>query len=138
MTPSQFVTLDAMPLTRNGKLDRKALLPPDAIVASVPRESDGRPATPDEEALCEIWRQVLALERVGIHDDIFELGGDSVHIFRIAARARQAGLQVEPSQIFEHRTIAEVLKRLASVVVAPPGADEHGLKSGNTQNGRVP
>jgi 4'-phosphopantetheinyl transferase len=88
MTPSQFVALEAMPLTRNGKLDRKALPLPAAVGEVAPRESYAGPATPDEEALCEIWRQVLALERVGIDDDIFELGGDSVHIFRIAARAR--------------------------------------------------
>ena len=111
MIPAAFVVLDELPLTPNGKVDRKALPAPDAATFSQDRTYD--PPTNDQEVtLAAIWSKVLRLDRVGINDDIFELGGDSLLIFQIVTRALQAGLGVKPKQIFEHRTISAVVKAL--------------------------
>ncbi|QRN94792.1 non-ribosomal peptide synthase/polyketide synthase [Archangium violaceum] len=111
MVPSAFVTLEALPLTSNGKVDRKALPAPDASNLSGAREYVA-PRSPVEQTLADVWAQVLRLPRVGIHDNFFELGGDSIISLQIIARARQAGLSLSARQLFQHQTIAE----LASVV----------------------
>src|SRR5436853_363640 len=95
MVPTAFVVLDSLPLTPNGKVDRRALPAPDADTA------DGgdrfvAPRTPVEQALAEIWAQVLGREHVGIHTDFFELGGDSILSIQIVARANQVGLRFIP------------------------------------------
>ncbi len=105
MIPAAFVTLAALPLTPNGKLDRRALPAPDAAAATARREHTA-PRTPEEEKLAGIWSSVLRVERVGIHDNLFDLGADSLLVFQIATRARQAGLAVSPKLLFQHRTIA--------------------------------
>ncbi|HEX4494607.1 MAG TPA: amino acid adenylation domain-containing protein [Thermoanaerobaculia bacterium] len=106
MVPAAFVTLEALPLTANGKVDRKALPAPDQpgardYVASRTRE---------EEILATVWAQVLRLPRVGVDDNFFELGGDSILSVQIAARARQAGLLLTTRQVFEHQTVAELAR----------------------------
>jgi amino acid adenylation domain-containing protein/non-ribosomal peptide synthase protein (TIGR01720 family) len=105
MVPAVFVLLDALPLTANGKIDRRALPVPD------PARSDQAaafvsPRTPAEQVLAEIWAQVLGVDRVGIHDNFFTLGGDSILSIQIIARANQRGLQITTKQLFEHQTIA--------------------------------
>ncbi|MEI2579469.1 non-ribosomal peptide synthetase [Scytonema sp. PRP1] len=106
MIPSAFVILEALPLTPNGKVNRRALPAPDL------REglelSFVAPRTPEEEILAQIWSQVLRVEQVGIHDNFFELGGDSILTIQIITRARQAGLELTPKQLFTHQTIAEL------------------------------
>lgn len=67
-------------------------------------------ATPEEERLAAIWAEVLGLERVGIHDNFLELGGDSMLAIRVAAKAKQAGLRVTPKQLFKHQTVAELVQ----------------------------
>jgi amino acid adenylation domain-containing protein len=109
MVPSLFVMLDALPLTPNGKVDRKALPVPDVETSSAERNFVA-PRTPHEKVLADVWSKVLHLDEVGIHDNIFELGGDSLLIFQISTRANQAGLRLTPRQIFQHRTIAELSK----------------------------
>jgi amino acid adenylation domain-containing protein/non-ribosomal peptide synthase protein (TIGR01720 family) len=107
MVPANFVMMDALPLTSNGKVDRRALPAPD----SVGRGSEGFFAAPRsrvEKVLARIWAEVLTLERVGIHENFFELGGDSILSIQVIARANQAGLQLTPRQIFQHQTIAEL------------------------------
>jgi amino acid adenylation domain-containing protein/non-ribosomal peptide synthase protein (TIGR01720 family) len=104
MAPSTIVMLEALPLTANGKVDRKALPAPDQ--AKSEREYVA-PRTPTEELLANIWAQVLGVEKVGIHDNFFSvLGGDSILSIQIIARANQAGLRLAPKNIFEHQTIA--------------------------------
>ncbi|HEY3571702.1 MAG TPA: amino acid adenylation domain-containing protein [Thermoanaerobaculia bacterium] len=103
MVPSAFVKLASLPLTTNGKVDRKALPEPEEAGAD---ESYVAPRTREEEILAEVWAQVLRLPRVGVEDNFFELGGDSILSVQIAARARQAGLHITVRQIFEHQTIA--------------------------------
>jgi amino acid adenylation domain-containing protein len=117
MVPSAFISLPTFPLTANGKIDRRALPVPDWA----PRADSASyvaPRTPQEETLAKIWAEVLHLERVGIEDNIFELGADSLHVFQIAARANQAGIDVRPRQILQYRNIAAVLADLATSVPA--------------------
>ncbi|HEX7331308.1 MAG TPA: amino acid adenylation domain-containing protein [Pyrinomonadaceae bacterium] len=107
MIPSVFVGLEEMPLTVSGKIDRQAL-----VALGVKEETAGdtyeTPRTAIEESLVEIWKQVLGVQRVGIHDNFFELGGDSILSIQIVARANQVGLRLTAKQIFEYQTVAEL------------------------------
>jgi amino acid adenylation domain-containing protein/non-ribosomal peptide synthase protein (TIGR01720 family) len=107
MVPAAFVTLGALPLTENGKIDRRALPAPDG---GRPDLEDGfvAPATAVEQALARIWAAVLRVPAVGVHDNFFEIGGDSILSIQIVARAQQEGLRLTPRQIFQHPTIAEL------------------------------
>jgi len=125
MVPSMFVVLDAMPLTANGKIDRKALPAPDAINGAGD-PGGGEPENATQASLAAIWREVLGRERVGIHDNLFELGGDSILVIQIVSRARSAGIKLVPNQLFEHQTIA-ALSQVATVA-APAAADEGPLE----------
>jgi amino acid adenylation domain-containing protein len=124
MLPSAVVRLDAMPLTPNGKIDRKALPAPEMGRAARQREYVA-PRTEQEKTLSAIWAEVLHLERVGIQDNLFELGADSLHIFQIVARAGKVGMKIPPALILKHRTIAAVLAQFesgpASSAKAAPG-----------------
>jgi amino acid adenylation domain-containing protein len=108
MIPAFFEVLEALPRTPNGKINRKALPAPKTQV-TLPNRPYVAPRNPTELKLAEIWAEVLGRDRVGIEDNIFEIGGDSLLIFRIAARASEAGLPISIRQFFLHRTIAEVL-----------------------------
>src|SRR5262245_2574453 len=66
------------------------------------------PRTPTEQTLCALWSQVLGLERLGVHDNFFTLGGDSILAVQVIARARDAGLRLLPTHLFEHQTVAEL------------------------------
>jgi amino acid adenylation domain-containing protein len=107
MVPAAFVLLASLPLTANGKLDRDALPPPEA---ARPDLADGyvAPRTPTEAKLADIWARVLGIEDVGVHDNFFDLGGDSILGMQVVARARQAGLEISASHLFQHDTIAEL------------------------------
>ncbi len=126
MTPAAFVTLDALPLTENGKLDRRALPAPDAARPEL-EEAFVAPRNAREQTLAEIWARTLGLERVGVHDNFFELGGDSILSIQIIARANQAGLRLTPKQVFQCQTIAELA---AAAVAAPAIEAEQGLITG--------
>jgi len=123
MVPAAFVALDALPLTANGKVDRKALPAPEP-----PSVAEGyvAPRTREEEILATVWAQVLRLPRVGMDDNFFELGGDSILSVQIAARARQAGLLLTTRQVFEHQTVAG-LARHAKVQERPTEFPKAGL-----------
>jgi amino acid adenylation domain-containing protein/non-ribosomal peptide synthase protein (TIGR01720 family)/FkbM family methyltransferase len=105
MVPKAYVMLERLPLTPNGKIDLQKL----------PSFEEARPGTAAryagprndvERKLCDIWANVLGLDRVGIHDNFFALGGDSILSIQIIARANQAGLHLTPMQLFQHRTVA--------------------------------
>lgn len=121
MLPSAVVRMDAMPLTPNGKIDRKALPAPDTGRTARQREFVA-PRTDQERTLSAIWAEVLHLERVGIEDNLFELGADSLHIFQIVARAGKVGMRIPPALILKHRTIAAVLAQLDSGAASPAKA----------------
>lgn len=112
MAPAAYVTLDTMPLTPNGKIDRAALPAPDWS-KNQEKLAYQPPRTPEEEKMAAIWAEVLRLQRVGINDNLFELGADSLHVFQIAARANKAGIAVTPRQILQFRTIAAIFDQLA-------------------------
>jgi amino acid adenylation domain-containing protein len=113
MVPAVFVTMEELPLTPNGKVDRKALPAPDASILTQDRVYDP-PTNEQEAAMAEIWSKVLRLEKVGINDDVFELGGDSLLIFQIVTRSIQSGFSIKPKDIFEHRTISRISNALAA------------------------
>ncbi|MEM6252542.1 MAG: amino acid adenylation domain-containing protein [Cyanobacteria bacterium P01_D01_bin.156] len=103
MMPTQFVELEQLPLTSNGKVDRTAL-PKPSIKQFI--QAKGSPQTEKEEVLLDIWQQILGSQSVGVHDNFFELGGDSISAMQIVAKAQQKGLSLTPTQLFEHQTVA--------------------------------
>ena len=130
MVPSAIVALDALPLTPNGKVDRQALPEPAANAVS-PDGPEQAPARNDtERTLAEIWARVLRLASVGVHDNFFEAGGDSILALQVIAAARQHGLRLTPRQIFEHPTVAELSQVAATdrpaapAVPGAPGVDD--------------
>ncbi|HEY6930870.1 MAG TPA: condensation domain-containing protein, partial [Thermoanaerobaculia bacterium] len=111
MTPNAFVFLPRLPLTANGKIDRRALPAPDPTKRNA-RAVMTPPRNPTEQRLVEIWQKVLRLEQIGVHDNFFHLGGDSILAIQIVAQSNRAGLRLTPRQLFQHQTVAE----LAAVV----------------------
>ncbi len=105
LVPARFVTLAALPLTDNGKLDRKRLPAPKSV-AEASRADRAQPQTPLERMLASIWSSTLRTEHIGLHDNFFKLGGDSILTIQIVARAREAGVRITPRQLFDHPTIA--------------------------------
>ena len=114
MVPSALVVLERLPLTPNGKLDRRALPEPE-LGAS---HSHRAPRTPQETILCDLFAEVLGLDRVGIDDNFFERGGDSIVSIQLVSRARRAGLSITPRMVFQHQTV-EALAAAAGVVAEP-------------------
>ncbi|WP_275670170.1 condensation domain-containing protein, partial [Streptomyces sp. L-9-10] len=103
MVPSAFVVLDELPLTVNGKVDRRALPAPEFDAAA----EYVAPRTEAERVLAGIWAEVLGVERVGAHDDFFELGGDSISSLKVVSRLRAAlGAGFSPRVLFDHPTVA--------------------------------
>ncbi|MFG2094578.1 non-ribosomal peptide synthase/polyketide synthase [Streptomyces sp. NPDC048612] len=104
MVPAAFVPLDALPLTANGKVDRRRLPAPDWSAATAGEHL--APRTEAERVLAEIWCALLGLDRVGVEDNFFMLGGDSILSIQVVSRARRAGLTLTPRDLFRHPTIA--------------------------------
>ncbi|MGE8408413.1 MAG: amino acid adenylation domain-containing protein, partial [Pseudomonas sp.] len=103
LVPAQVILLERLPLTANGKLDKRALPKPGAL-----KQSYTAPVGEIEEKLAAIWADVLKLERVGSTDNFFELGGDSILSLQIIARAKRQGLKLSPKQLFEKQTIGQL------------------------------
>jgi tyrocidine synthetase-3 len=104
MVPATFTELTAIPLTINGKLDRKAL--PDPEFTST--ESYVAPRTALEEQLCNIWQEVLGVEKVGIQDNFFHIGGDSIVAIRVISKAKAQGLYFSVQDLFTSPKIGEL------------------------------
>ena len=122
MIPAAVVMLDALPLTVNGKLDTRALPAPEY------RDGDRyrAPANAVEEILAGIYAQVLGLDRVGVDDSFFDLGGDSISSMQVVARARAAGVLCRPRDIFVEQTVAGVA-RVAAVTDGAAGVVDEGV-----------
>ncbi|HLX07839.1 MAG TPA: amino acid adenylation domain-containing protein, partial [Thermoanaerobaculia bacterium] len=115
MLPSAFVVLPALPLTANGKLDRQAL--PAPSWGRDERQEIALPRTPAEELLAGIWREVLGVERVGLHDSFFALGGHSLLAARLMSRVRRAfGVELPLGALFAQPTLAGLAARLAGAL----------------------
>ncbi|GHG63562.1 amino acid adenylation domain-containing protein [Streptomyces griseocarneus] len=109
MVPSRFVALDRIPLTANGKTDRKALPAP----ALTPPEGGAGPADRTEQAVAAIWRDVLGLAHVGVEDNFFEVGGDSLSLMRVMARLRtEQHIPLTRVEMFMYPTIRALARRL--------------------------
>ena len=111
MIPAAFILLKALPLTPNGKLDRLALPSPDQSRPELGKAFVA-PRTPQEEVLSAIWSQVLGIKLVGIDDNFFALGGDSIRSIQAQSRARERSLSFSLQQLFQHQTIRELTQVL--------------------------
>jgi len=124
MVPAAVVVLEALPLTVNGKLDTRALPAPEYQDVDRYRA----PASPIEGILAGIYAQVLGVERVGVDDSFFDLGGDSILSMQVVARARAAGVLCRPRDIFVEQTVAR-LARVARVATDEDGVADEGIGS---------
>ncbi|MEL6326459.1 MAG: amino acid adenylation domain-containing protein, partial [Cyanobacteria bacterium J06626_23] len=112
MVPAVFEVLEALPYTSNGKLDRASLPKPDWQRFSQP-DIDDAPSTPLEQQLAALWGQVLSLERVGLHENFFELGGDSLLATQLTVRMRTSLQRDVPLRtLFEHPTVAKLARAI--------------------------
>ncbi|PYS95738.1 MAG: non-ribosomal peptide synthetase, partial [Acidobacteria bacterium] len=109
MLPAAIVKVEALPLTEHGKVDRRALPPPDEIIDRSEKSFEA-PRTRTERTLAAVWSEVLGIKQVGIHDNFFEMGGDSILSLQAVARAREAGIELTPKQLFQQQTVAELAR----------------------------
>jgi amino acid adenylation domain-containing protein/non-ribosomal peptide synthase protein (TIGR01720 family) len=112
MVPAVITQVDAIPLTANGKLDRKKLQQLSAAALSFDKEYTA-PRNEVEQALAGVWAALLGLEKVSIHDNFFELGGDSIITIQVVSRVRRKGYELQPKDLFMHQTIA----RLSAIII---------------------
>ena len=126
MVPAHLIVLDSMPLTANGKLDRRALPQPDP---KANRQQYVAPRNELESTLAAIWCAVLNVQQVGLDDNFFELGGDSILSIQVVSRARQAGIHFSPRDLFQHQTV----QTLAAVATrAEQITAEQGMLTGSS------
>lgn len=129
MVPVQFVFLESFPLTQNGKVDRKALPAPTYEDTSVAQDNVA-PRTETEQALSKIWTDLLKLDRIGVHDDVFELGATSLMVLGAVTRIRSVvGVVIEMHVFFENPTVAQMAGALdkmrgPSSTSEPPAANQ--------------
>jgi len=127
MVPSVFMFLESLPLTSNGKIDRKSLPVPDQSRPEL-KETYTAPRTPVEELLAQIWSDVLKLDKVGIYDNFFELGGHSLLATQIVSRIRGAfSIELPLRQLFEAPTVHALARRV----------QEHRAKRNITQEAAI-
>jgi len=130
MQPTYYTLLATMPLNVNGKIDRKALPVPERN--TLPTESGfAAPQTQAERTLAAIWAELLKLEKVGIHDNFFQLGGDSILAIQLISRANRAGMKLAPNQLFLHQTIAELAAQAGATVASAPAVVTAPVQSDN-------
>ena len=126
MVPAAFVPLAALPLTPNGKVNRRALPAPERYPLAA-SEHYAAPGTPTEIALARIWADLLGVAQVGVDDNFFAIGGDSILSLQIVGRAKQQGIHLVTKDLFQHQTIRE----LAAVArVGTQNQAEQGVVTG--------
>lgn len=123
MVPAVFSVVESLPHTSSGKIDRRALKAA-GEAAPVTGPEFAAPRTPAEKILAQIWREVLDLETVGVHDDFFALGGSSSHSLEVTAKANAANLPLQPESVFAFGTIAELAAEYGSATQDLPGVAE--------------
>ncbi|HEX7154407.1 MAG TPA: amino acid adenylation domain-containing protein [Thermoanaerobaculia bacterium] len=112
MIPAAFVLLERFPMTANGKVDRNALPEPELQAA----DTYVAPRNEVERILCDIWQKLLKLERVGVEDNFFAIGGDSILSIQVVSRANQAGIGITTHHLFEHQTVAGLAAQATTAV----------------------
>ncbi|MBM3290146.1 MAG: AMP-binding protein, partial [Candidatus Hydrogenedentes bacterium] len=117
MVPSSFTFVERLPLTPSGKVDRAAL-PEPAEQHAESHDAQDDPRTDIERRLADVWCKVLHVDDVGIHDNFFDLGGDSIGTIQLSSVAREAGLSVAPNQVFEYPTIAALAAAVAPETIS--------------------
>lgn len=117
MIPSAFVYLDALPLTSHGKIDRRALPAPDAERPAL-AEAFIAPRTPAEKSLASIWTKLLGIDRIGINDNYFELGGDSLLATQLVSQVRSVfEVEIPLVELFRHPTLAELATLIEEAII---------------------
>jgi amino acid adenylation domain-containing protein len=114
MLPSVFIPMSRLPVTPSGKVDRRSLPAPGAE-RLLPGSVFNAPSTPLEQALAETWAQVLGLERVGIDDNFFGLGGDSMRTLQVVSLAGERGMTIELRDLYGFQTVRELAAHLAGI-----------------------
>nr|WP_261412828.1 phosphopantetheine-binding protein [Streptomyces sp. CBG33] len=118
MLPAAFTALDALPLTANGKVDRRALPDPDGARLATGTAYEA-PSSPTETLIAEVWQELLGAERVGLHDNFFELGGDSLLALRTVTQINTVfGTGLTPRTLFDRPTVAEAAAEVEDVILA--------------------
>jgi amino acid adenylation domain-containing protein len=130
MVPAAYVTLERLPLTANGKLDRRALPAPEASAGLGAVGGMGGmgatqgPSTPAERLLAGFWTELLGVEQVGVDDDFFELGGHSLLATQLVSRVRgELGVELPLRRVFEHPTLSGLAQELSTLQAAVPAAN---------------
>jgi amino acid adenylation domain-containing protein/non-ribosomal peptide synthase protein (TIGR01720 family) len=132
MVPALYVEMKKLPLTRNGKVDRRALPEPEGLEAAA--EEYVRPRTPEEELLAGIWAEVLGIERVGVDDDFFELGGHSLLATQVVSRVREAfRVELPLRKLFESPTVAKLAQALSSAREDSPVSVPEAIGAGRRE-----
>jgi len=128
MMPQWLLPIEQMPVTRNGKIDRKALPSPQSLLSD--RDADDAssagkaPSDDKEHKIVNIWSEILGVETVYADDNFFELGGDSILSLQVIAKAKRAGLKLLPKQLFEHQTVEALAKVAVPIELAKTSADK--------------
>ncbi|HSU50799.1 MAG TPA: amino acid adenylation domain-containing protein, partial [Segetibacter sp.] len=126
MVPAIWVELDTLPLTSNGKVDKKAL--PDAENEQLSSNEYVAPQNDVQKTLTAIWENLLGIERVGILDNFFELGGDSILTIQVVSRANHFGFNLQPKDIFVYQTISKLSEKIAEKSDRPIIAEQGQLE----------
>ncbi|MET3244945.1 amino acid adenylation domain-containing protein [Burkholderia sp. OAS925] len=134
MVPSSYVEMERFPLTPNGKLDRRALPAPEDVANAAQAVAA---STPAEAALLTVWRAVLRRDDIGVTDNFFVIGGDSILSLQIVSKARDAGFLVTPRMVFEAPTVQQ-LARAARPLAAESGSTSTSTFTSTTAADAVP
>ena len=133
--PSSFVVLEELPRTPNGKIDRRALPAPASQGGGRTQESVAPRIR--EQTIADVCAQVLKVNDFGVHDNLFDLGADSLQVFQIVARANDAGVKVTPTQILAGRTIAAICEELDKSPEPAPRTEAPRLAAVSRERFRV-
>ncbi|MFT5163309.1 MAG: amino acid adenylation domain-containing protein, partial [Alteromonadaceae bacterium] len=138
MVPTTFTQIDEVPLTLNGKLDRRALPQPQLIA----NDAYVAPRSAIEQQLCDIYKAVLSLKRVGIKDNFYRIGGDSIVSIRLVSKLREAGFELQVKAIFDEPTVAGLAQLLSREQTAEVPIDveqqRHYWRAVLTEQGKMP
>lgn len=127
MVPRLWVGIQEVPLTPNGKVDRRSLPDPDVTSKDIVA-----PRSETESTMVDIWKQVLRLNAVGINDNFFDMGGDSISAIKIMFQARQQGIHLNPGDVFLYQTISELCQASGDSATTDPSEEDTGETFGLT------